>query len=398
MNHDDVENVVEENGDSSESGNSDRPQDRLPPELPWYKTFILWVARIGFVALLLYIGFLWVAAFTAPVLIPVCVCWTYFALFLILMCLIIDRTLLHDLRVHDGRLVDRSEVEGTFVEAESVEKRMTSPDRPENFDTKFQNLENEVFRLKKIKPKAWTEYQILSLNQMIVDFLKVDELIARAKSSLGWLEDYVQDSSLPYDTRQFVRWENSINDATKKIDDEKESKKKDDESETLRAELQEMLGHVADFEASWAKGSAIIRDIIFCGWAAIVILIIVGLLPFIYKESNDAITILSWMVFGASGALTAVLMHLYKSNKVEVGNTEGRGELIKTFLSVILGIVAGLILYSIRSSGLVSEGFGIPGLNLLDKKDLGLTIILSFGAGFYFEGLFNRFGRLFVSE
>ena len=71
-----------------------------------------------------------------------------------------------------------------------------------------------------------------------------------------------------------------------------------------------------------------------------------GLLPLIHPAGNGVLTVLNWGLLGISGANTAVLLSLRKSNVMEVGNTEGKKELRHSMLGAGLGLVAGVILYS----------------------------------------------------
>ena len=104
---------------------------------------------------------------------------------------IINRRIL----LHEARIEDPSEVASTFVEADNVERRLTDPEKPDDFDGKVKELQTEVQRLKKLGRDRWTEYEILSLNQLLVEFLKPDELKARAQSSLEDLQEYARTSS-----------------------------------------------------------------------------------------------------------------------------------------------------------------------------------------------------------
>ena len=130
-----------------------------------------------------------------------------------------------------------------------------------------------------------------------------------------------------------------------------------------------------------------------CGAVAVPIFIVMGLLPILYPGSNVSLGVLHWGVFGISGSTTAVLLYLYKSNRVEVGNTEGKSELWRAILGATLGFIAGVLIHSAISGGLIKTGTAIPELGSLDPKDVGLSIILPFVAGFWFEGIFDRIRR-----
>ena len=126
-----------------------------------------------------------------------------------------------------------------------------------------------------------------------------------------------------------------------------------------------------------------------CGAAAVPILLVMGLLPILHPGGDGIFGVLNWGLLGISGSLTAVLLYLYKSDRVEVGHTEGKSELWRTVLGATLGFVAGVLIYAIFRAELLS-GAAVPDLTYQDRSDLGLTIVWAIGAGMYFEGVFER--------
>ena len=248
--------------------------------------------------------------------------------------------------------------------------------------------------LKEIGENGWTEYQVLSLNQMLVDFLKVDDLIASARLSLTELEDYALDSARRYDWEQCRRWQQKIKDAVGKIEqvdvqDADYDANQDKASESLRAELRMLLEYVASYNMSWGEGSAIIRGIIRCGVFTLFPLLGIGLLPLLHPASDKILHILNWGVLGVSGAITAVLLSLRKSDVVEVGNTEGKKELWHAVLGVGLGLVAGVLGYSLIASNMLKAGGIIPDVKSPEHPQIALSIVWAVTSGVCFEKILD---------
>ena len=161
----------------------------------------------------------WCRAFLEQVCSP-CVWGTYVVFFLVLAGLIIQRLVCHKISVYKDRLEDLSAIEAMIVEAETVEPRLLNRvKRPETFEQKKKDLDAEVTRLREMGSRGWTEYQVLSLDQMLVDFLKVDDLVAKARLNLAELEEYAEDSACRYDWEQYYRWSNKIEEAIERIEE-----------------------------------------------------------------------------------------------------------------------------------------------------------------------------------
>ena len=233
---------------------------------------------------------------------------------------------------------------------------------------------------------------------MLVDFRKVNDLIANAESGLAELEEYAEDSTLRYDISLFNKWEGRIRTAIDKIDKEDELSQQDIAAESLRAELRSLLEHVADYQASWAEGSAVVRNLMIAGVAAVPILLLMGILPNFYPGGDKYLNILNWGFLGISGSVTSVLLFLYRTNRVEVGNTEGRSAARRAILGATLGFVAGVLIYSAITGGIVSEGNLIPEPKSSDMKDISLTILVAFASGFSFERIFDRMRQVVQTE
>ena len=58
-----------------------------------------------------------------------------------------------------------------------------------------------------------------------------------------------------------------------------------------------------------------------------------------------------------------------------------------------ISIVAGILIFSTIAGGLIATGSAVPildGEENLKISDIGLTIILAFSAGFFFEHVFEK--------
>ena len=173
---------------------------------------------------------------------------------------VVWRYLQHKNIALQGRLMDESEVKGSIVEAKTVEPRLSDPLRPEGFEEKKGNLDREIQRLEAIGKENWTEYQLLSLNQMLVDVLKPSDLVSTTDSVIDDFDEYAGDSKYRYDRDYYAKWQERADEAKEKIGSRK-GIDADDACEELRAVLKTMYEHVADFRSKWAKGSALIRDL-----------------------------------------------------------------------------------------------------------------------------------------
>ena len=285
-------------------------------------------------------------------------------------------------------------------EANNVRPRLTiqkddqQVQRPRDFDHLKEKLDDEVKRLRRIGPAAWTNYQVLTLDRLLIDFLPIEDLKARAKSSLADLAEYAEGDAFSYDVRLFSEWENTIN---KDIDDcTGEKDKQDCIANKLRADLRSLLEHVANYESNWAQGKTIVHGIRICGSAAVLAFLFMGLLAAIYDPPNPAspfwsqFGILQWGFLGSAGALTSVLHGLRDSDDVEVGNTRGVQVLWRTVLGATLGFVAGILIFSILAGGLIAAGSAVPDLADIKSKDVYLSIVWAVSAGMGFETVFQR--------
>ncbi len=326
-----------------------------------------------------------------------CVWATYIAFGVMIAVLIIDRMMQHNLIIHNARREDISEVEALFVEAQTVELQSNGPmANHDYFSQKKDELLEEVKRLKdEVGNRGWTEYQVLSLNQMVVEFLEADELIARAQSSLEDLEDYAENKDYGgYDRKQYDNWKNRINEAIEELDKADNESKRNAAIKMLQARLETLLEHVASYNAKWSEGTAILSGIRKCAILTIFLLFPMSLLPTLHPAGvgaeGGALSFLNWGLLGIIGAIIAVLLSLRKSDYVEVGNTEGKKEFWRAFGGTVLGFAAGILAYWMFAGGLFTEGSVVPTLGSSQLRDIGLSIVWAVASGFCFEKVFDR--------
>ncbi|MCZ6672441.1 MAG: hypothetical protein O7C75_05810 [Verrucomicrobia bacterium] len=374
-------------------GKALRPKDRFPPELSGrQKAFKWFVYGAALVAVLVVIDQLF---FNKPLIFPFvssCPCWVYIALGVFLINLYHICYFHHRSLVHEARLVDRSVVEGMIRDAKSAEPRLTEPaEKPDDFERKKAELIEEVDGLRTRGPETWTEYQVLLLDQKLIDFMKVDDLRAYAHSSLNTLSDYVQDVTYPTDISQYDGWKNRIETAIEKINKAKEPAIRDDAAELLRAEMRMILDDLADFDAYWAVGS-IFRIWIIVGVVPFVVFLVMGLLPLLHPAGDSVLGIINWGLLGVAGALAAALHGVYKPDFVEVGYTEGKKDLTRAGLGVGLGFLAGLVTYAAISAGIVGifKDRYVPDLQTPGWMQGGLSFLWAVAAGFFFEKIFAQ--------
>ena len=400
-----TEGVSESHNNERTNGQSReiRTRDQLPPELSSCRKCVLWVARALMVFAVCFLGYICVQFLLGATAAPDCSCWTYIVLSLFLIALVTERWLLHEYRVHETRIEDQSEIAALIQEAMNVQPRLRiqnnngqQDDRPKDFDRLKKQLHAEVRRLtQELHPNAWTDYQILPLDRLLIDFLPIEDLKARARSSLVDLEEYATGEAFSYDSRLYYDWEGRIDEDIKAIDSYKNDQGKQDSiADKLRADLRSLFEHVADYESNWARGKTTVNSIRLCGSAAVLVFLVMGVLEVIYPVADTAavprLGIFHWGFLGIAGAITSVLLTLRNSDEVEVGNTRGVQELWRAVLGAILGFVAGILIFSALSGGLITGGAAVPNLRAPEPKDVFLSIMWAVVAGMGFENVLQR--------
>ena len=315
-----------------------------------------------------------------------------------------DFIIRHDIHIHKKRKEDRSEIEALVQEAKNVQPRLADPERPVDSIEKRQKIDEEARRLSKdVGPEGWTEFQVLTLDRLLIDFLPLEDLKARARSSLDELKEYADGNAFSYNAKLYYDWEEKINSDIDALDKDYESaEKKDDKAEALRANLRALREHVADYEFNWAKGSTIVSGIRICGSVAVVVFTLMGILPVLWPVQNSApelnlqLSILDWGFLGVAGAIASALIGLRNAKEVEVGYTSGSQELWRMVLGAPLGFLAGILVFSALAGGLITSGAVVPNLampELPELSDVYLSIVWAVVAGMGFESMFLRVRR-----
>ncbi len=377
------------------------PEDKLPPKLSKWDRFLLCLARAAMVVAVLCIAYICFAILRGPNTVPECVFCTYLALAGFLSGLVSEFFIRHKARVHESRKEDRSEIEALIQEAKNIQPRLTEPEMPAGFGEKRQQIQKEVQRLEDVVgPEGWTEFQVLTLDRMLIDFLSLEDLKARARTSLNELKEYAYGEAFSYDVRLYYDWEDTIKSNIDSLDaldkDDESAKTKDDKAEALRANLRSLREHVADYQAKWAEGSTIVSGIRICGSAAVVVFTLMGILPTLWPVQNSTpelnlqLGILNWSFLGVAGAIISVLIGLRNAKEVEVGDTSGRQELSRAVLGTTLGLIAGILVFSALAGGMIKSGGVIPNLAMPELSDVYLSIVWAVGAGMGFERVFQR--------
>ena len=388
--------------DEGETGSIQRrnvsPEDKLPPELTVWRQRSLWVARAVMGVGVLYVIYVCIQNFWSPGISPKCTYCTYLALAGFLSGLVSEFVIRHREFVHKARKEDLSVVEALIQEAKNIAPELTKPEKSASLAERRKQIENEVSRLESLGPEEWTEFQILTLNRLLIDFLPIEDLKARARSSLDELKEYADGDAFSYDVRLYYSWEEKI---TSNIDElERDNEKKGDEKnnkvEALCANLRSLREHVADYEYNWAEGSTIVSGIRICGSAGVVVFTLMGILPILYSiphstHSYDfSLSVLNWGYLGVVGSIASALIGLRNSNEVEVGSTSGKQELWRIVLGAPLGLLAGILIFSALAGELIKSGAAVPDLSKPGLLSAGLSVVWAVVAGMGFERLFQR--------
>ena len=343
-------------------------------------------------------------------------CFTYIALILAPLAWLVHFKIWQKKKVNKLRLEDPSEVKALIVEAETTEPGMAEKEgKPDYSGKEWEKLQKQAEKLERLGDKNWEEYQILPLKVMLVDFLKPDDLKARAKSGLEKLREYRDSMADQFGADHFKEWSKSINDGCKKIDDIKKGdeeqdkefiRRKNEASEPLRGKLRMLLRHVTDFDKNWAEGTAIINSLMVFVVIALPHLFALGILPFFYKcpyFMDGNLPILNMAVLGVCGSLAAVLLRFYRMYKsdvilVEIGDTKGRIQLTLAILGTALGLVAGILIYAMVAGKLL-DGDLFPNFPPENGfEDVARAIFWGIASGFSFELIFNRMGSISSQE
>jgi len=381
--------------------------DQLPPQLTRPQAGLLWIARILLVACPVYLAYHCLRIFHNADGPTALTCWPYVALLVFLSALITHFVVQHEPRIHESRKEDRSEIEALIQEALNSIQTDTDSTKGGEKAQIHQKLGNEIHRLRTdLGPAAWTEYQVLTLKQILVDVLPTSDLLARARSVLEELREYAEGPAFSYNSDLFYRWQTEIHTNMAELKEGNAEEKERAES-NLRANIKSVYEHVADYKSNWSEGSTIVSSIRICGAATVIVFVLLGIIHLVYftqgptHEQSLQFSILHWGCLGVAGATTNVLINLRNSDEVEVANNAGKQELWRIVLGVPLGFVAGILSYSGIKGGLLASGPIVPQLGGSEASSVDsqvssvyLSIIWAVGSGLALERVFQRVRRM----
>lgn len=336
----------------------------------------------------------------------------YASLLSISLVVIITRWSLNNWLVHKARLVDRSYVYSILAKAESIEPTVAKDDeklRPINYDFKKSHVDNLKEKLNlKLNDNKIKEWDLLPLQNSLVDFIPANELIGTALLLLDELEDYADDTTysidrIQYDVqrRQVLQAIDIIHDAQASRDDKKKILDEDDkvfiedQSEKLRAAVRAIQEYTTDYLENWSKGSVTLSGLKFCCAIGIPIFLTAGLLPITRIDNANfyALEWFNWSFIASSGALTGVLLTFLNTNEIEVGHAISRREILRAIIAFVLGFATGAIFYALFGSEITNKILSssvIPDISSASNNNIFLSITWAFISGFAFEKFLNK--------
>ncbi|MCH9031288.1 MAG: hypothetical protein IIB00_03390 [candidate division Zixibacteria bacterium] len=298
-----------------------------------------------------------------------------------------------------ARKENESEVRSAISEARDFSResfRLDSTDRKDLFEA----LKKEIESLESSESLPWTEYRVLHMYQLMTEFYTVEELRVKAQLLLEEIdENYVEDDAM---RSWFANIQSEVREAgdraVDQLDENKDGKsgeKSTDQTDRLRSLVKKLNEYVTDFDFNWAIGTATIKSLNIVVGITIPILLYMGLLPIFHLSGNGLLSIFDWGFLGMCGALTKVLLWFRKSKLVQVGERKGKEEMWRAGQGAFLGLIAGVVLYSMLMSGVLS-GAPFPDPNCFTFKQVGFhachahAVFLGISAGFSFEWVFEH--------
>lgn len=332
------------------------------------------------------IGFLFVIISGAYALLQITQCpwihsnlsWTYISLSILS---IATALLLYG--IHPNKLSKRREVEVSELENLYAEVRRCRNEE----DLKCTNTaQQEVERLKELHKKLGHVYEldVLSLRLALVDLYPESELATKTNYELELLDENMDTKA---EERILEALEDKINGIIHKCEDESISEEKKPYKK-LRAELKILREKVADYDKAWAIGELIRNGISYWTTLSVIAFLLMGLLPIIHKDGSDILGILSWGLFGLSGALLSVLFSISGAEVIEIGEQAGKQLLIRTVASIAIGTTTAILLHAALKGGILG-GTMFPDFKKYPASEEagksiynGLSIFWGFFAGF----------------
>ena len=134
-----------------------------------------------------------------------------------------------------------------------------------------------------------------------------------------------------------------------------------------------------------------LQELNYCGILAFFVFLTIGFVPLILGLKIAGFNIFHWGFFGMVGAVASTLRAFYRSDLLEIGNTEGSRELIRAFLGASMGFFSGAIAYLVIAGKIVGSSAVIPEIPISTLKDLSLSAFWAMASGFSFDKILDRF-------
>lgn len=228
------------------------------------------------------------------------------------------------------------------------------------------------------KRSPYTEYDVLTLDQSLLDFYSASELLARSDTLLNNLREYADDVERQYPREKFNRHEDKINHLKNKLESALKREKRPSEigkdktrmvrkkaEDKLRAYLVELLEHIAGVDRYWFTGQAIARSLVVCSSLALIIFFLMGILPLLdkgigglYELANGGefkFNVVNYAFLAASGAYAGVLRTMLREKELDLGEDAGKRAAYRALIGGAMGLAAGALAYAFAAAGLIGE-------------------------------------------
>ena len=235
----------------------------------------------------------------------------YFFLLAFLFCINAIRLLSQKWLVSLARQEDESYINHLLATARAVQPTVgtkDSPERPKNYKQKRSEIQSEIARIKALPVSQRVEWELLPLQNLLLDFMNVHVLISQARLKLDDLEEYAADTAYSIDREKFENLRHSVLNAieralnaitkSKNLQFDSEQQREsfvDDGSAELRASTQAIQEYLIDYRWNWSNGNVTLAGLKLSCVFSIPGLILVGLLPVGLLETQP---VMAWFKLG----------------------------------------------------------------------------------------------------
>lgn len=297
----------------------------------------------------------------------------------------------NEIWTHRLRRMDCSEVRALILDAEyRIDENSEKPDTENPLGAKqVRNIKNQKNLLREGlkngfgdyasgKRSPYTEYDVLTLDQSLLDFYSASDLLARSDTLLNNLREYADDEERQYPREKFNRHadkidrlKNKLESALKQEEEPSEANKSNVEEvrkraeNKLRAYLVELLEHIAGVDRYWFTGQAIARSLVVCSSSALIIFFLMGILPLLdkgigglYESANGGefkFNVVNYAFLAASGAYAGVLRTMMRQKELDLGEDAGKRAAYRALIGGAMGLAAGALAYAFAAAGFIGE-------------------------------------------